>query len=124
MGGGDAGDFLAVRSSRPSGHDDVRDSGDRDCRRGARHDGIRQVALHIIVLYTAMGLVAAAQMLPAIEYGKLSTRWTESGEKTWKSKVPFTEHERYSLKPQDLIHLAIPGGSGLFADPFTGITFP
>lgn len=81
----------------------------------------RQAALRIGVLFLAMGLVAAVQILPALEYGKLSTRWTETGEKTWNAKVPFTEHEHESLKPSDLIHLAVPGGAGLYSDPFAGL---
>ena len=34
---------------------------------------------------------------------------------------PFTEHEQFSLKPADLIHVPIIGGRGSWADPFAGI---
>ena len=81
----------------------------------------RQAALRIAVLFAAMGLVAAVQILPALEYGKLSTRWTETGGKTWNERVQFPEHEHASLKPPDLIHIVIPGGAGVYSDPFAGV---
>ncbi len=86
-------------------------------RRGTR----REAALRMLVMFTAMGLVAAVQILPAIEYGKLSTRWTETGPKRWSDSIPFSEHEDLSLNTVDLLHTVIPGGGGGYSDPFIGI---
>jgi len=86
-------------------------------RRGNRAAAGRRM----LVLFAAMGLVAAVQILPALEYGKLSMRWTETGPKTWHDRVPFTEHEQFSLPPPDLLHVLLPGGNGLYSDPFVGI---
>jgi hypothetical protein len=80
----------------------------------------RQAILRIAVLFVAMAAVAAVQILPALEYGKLSVRWTDTGSKTWNDRVQFPEHEHQSLKPADLIHLVLPGGGGIYSDPFTG----
>jgi len=81
----------------------------------------RAAAMRMLVLFAAMALVSAVQTLPAIEYGKISTRWTASGTKTWKDRIPVPEHEQGSLRPPDLLHIAIFGGSGTFADPFVGM---
>ncbi len=87
----------------------------------ARGGHRRDASLRTLVLFSAMGLVAAVQILPAIEYGKLSTRWTETGPKRWNDKIPFSEHEDLSLNAVDLIHVVIPGGGGAYSDPFVGI---
>lgn len=81
----------------------------------------RQAALRMLVLFAAEGLVAAVQILPALEYGKLSTRWTESVTTTWGSTVPFQDHVDLGLTPPDLIHVLIPGGRGTYSEPFVGI---
>jgi hypothetical protein len=78
------------------------------------------VLLRMAVLFGVMGLVSAVQILPAIEYGKLSKRWTATGALTWQDRVQFPEHEEFSLRPTDLLHVVIPGGEGLFSDPFVG----
>jgi hypothetical protein len=85
-------------------------------RRGAR----AQVALRLAVLFAVMALVAAVQTLPAAEYGKLAKRWTATGALTWKDKVEYPEHEDSGLRPTDLLHLVMPGGSSLRSDPFAG----
>ena len=42
--------------------------------------------------------IAAAQVLPAIEYGKQALRWAGAPEPLhWNERVPFSEHARYSL---------------------------
>jgi Bacterial membrane protein YfhO len=88
---------------------------------GFRRGNREAAALRMLVLFAAMGLVAAVQILPALEYGKLSTRWTDTGPKTWRDRVPFPEHETHSLQPPDLLHVLFPGGNGLYSDPFVGI---
>jgi len=86
----------------------------------ARREHRRQILVRLAVLFGAMVLVSAVQVLPAIEYGKLSKRWTETGALTWKDRVPFPEHARFSVRPEELLHLVMPGGSGMFSDPFVG----
>ena len=86
-----------------------------------RRGNLRPVALRMAVFFAAMALVAAVQLLPAFEYGKLATRWTGTGPKTWHDKVPFSEHQSASLPPTALPYIAIPGGGGLYSNPFVGI---
>lgn len=86
----------------------------------ASHERRRQVVLRMAVLFGVMVLVSAVQVLPAMEYGKLSKRWTATGALTWKDRVQFPEHEMYSVRPTDLLHLVMPGGSEMFSDPFVG----
>ncbi|HWC97557.1 MAG TPA: hypothetical protein VG456_12420 [Candidatus Sulfopaludibacter sp.] len=81
----------------------------------------RSVALRMATLFAFTGLVAAVQVLPAIEYGREAKRWTTTGALTWKMKVGIPEHEDSGLAPKDLLHVALPGGSGLRTDPFLGI---
>ncbi len=80
----------------------------------------RAVALRLAVLFGVMALVSAVQVLPAMEYGKLSKRWTATGALTWKDRVQFPEHEQFSVRPDELLHLVLPGGSGMFSDAFIG----
>ncbi len=81
----------------------------------------RAMLVRMAVLFTAMGLVAALQILPAIEYGRLATRWTATGPKTWHDKVPFSEHVSFSLSPSELLHIVTPGGDINYSDPFVGV---
>ena len=86
-------------------------------RRGKRRPMLARMA----VLFAAMTLVAALQILPAVEYGKLATRWTATGPKTWPDKVPFSEHAGFSLSPSELLHIVTPGGDINYSDPFVGV---
>jgi hypothetical protein len=80
----------------------------------------RQTLLRMAVLFGVTALVSALQVLPAIEYGKLSKRWTATAALTWKDRVPFPEHEQFSVGPGELLHVVMPGGNGMFSDPFVG----
>jgi hypothetical protein len=80
----------------------------------------RPIALRMAVLFSVMVLVSAVQVLPTLEYGKVANRWTATGVLTWKDKVEYPEHEQFSLRPSDLLHLVMPNGQGLFSDPFVG----
>ena len=73
------------------------------------------------VLVLICGLVAAVQILPAIEYGHYSARWTATGIKLWHDAIPYTEHEQFSLSPSNLLRIVVPGGNDLMGDPFTGV---
>jgi hypothetical protein len=80
----------------------------------------RQALLRSGVMFAAMALVSAVQVMPAVEYGRLAKRWTVSGALTWKDKVPVAEHEKGGLSPADLRYIVIPGGNALRTDPFAG----
>lgn len=80
----------------------------------------RPALLRFGILFAVMILVASVQLLPAIEYGKLSKRWTHTGALTWKDRVFYSEHEMFSMRPDELLHVVIPGGNAMFSDPFVG----
>jgi hypothetical protein len=85
-------------------------------RPGFRVEILRRVG----AMAAALALVSAAQVLPAIEYGRLSLRWTLD-EHAWGDRIPISEHEAFGTKPVDLLHLFFPGGNGIYADPFVGV---
>ena len=86
----------------------------------ARAGRRRPAALRMAVVFGVMILISALQVLPAMEYGKLSKRWTATGALTWKDRVQFPEHQQFSVRPEQLLHLFLPGGSGMFSDAFVG----
>lgn len=64
----------------------------------------------------------ALQILPAMEYGRLSVRWVGAPEPlTWGQKVPYTVLSDFGLHPASLLGILFPG---LFinSDPFLGVT--
>ncbi len=66
-------------------------------------------------------LVAAVQLLPAVEYGKRALRWADAPEALrWQDRIPYSVHARYSLSPESLPGLVIPGIPA-HANPFVGI---
>jgi hypothetical protein len=73
------------------------------------------------MLFVIAGMVAAVQVLPALEYGGRAVRWTATGVKQWNDEIPYTEHDQFSLAPQNLLHIIVPGGNGMMGDPFTGV---
>ena len=55
-------------------------------------------------------LIAAAQILPAIEMGRLSLRWVNAPDPvTWNQKVPYSVHQDLSLYPTAVLGIVIPG---------------
>jgi hypothetical protein len=65
--------------------------------------------------------VAAAQLLPSIEYGKQALRWAGAPEPLhWNERVPYSEHARYSLGWPSVAGIVIPGIS-LHANPYVGL---
>ena len=65
-------------------------------------------ALFTVVFILASGL----QTLPALEYGKAAKRWVGSSEPVgWNDKVPYTVHKTYSVTPDTLTGLILPGRS-------------
>lgn len=58
-------------------------------------------------LFTA--LVSAAQILPAIEYGKQALRWvSDTTPVTWKQMVPYEVHSHFALAPSHLFNILVP----------------
>ncbi len=80
----------------------------------ARRD--RRLLAHAVFFFAIAILIAGAQLLPTIEFGRLSRRWIGL-ENTlgWKDKVPYLNHEFYSLTPRALLGVVIPKLGG-FAD--------
>jgi len=55
-------------------------------------------------------LIAAAQIIPAIELGKLSLRWVGAPNPlSWNDRVPYDVHETFSLYPTAILGIVIPG---------------
>jgi hypothetical protein len=63
-------------------------------------------------------LIAAAQIIPSYELGKLSLRWSaESHPLAWNQKVEYSVHDRLSLYPTALLGIVFHGferGSAIF----------
>jgi hypothetical protein len=93
-------------------------------RRGERlrvQGGLRQRIIHLLIFGTVCALVPAAQMLPAIEYGRRALRWAGTPEpQHWKDKIPYSVHAEYSLHARSIPGMVIPG-LGVHANPFVGI---
>ena len=54
-------------------------------------------------------LVSAAQMLPAIEYGKRALRWVGDNQPVgWKQLVPYSVHSHLALAPSHLLNILVP----------------
>ncbi|HUJ22843.1 MAG TPA: hypothetical protein VLX58_15020 [Bryobacteraceae bacterium] len=88
-------------------------------RRGAW----RAVSLRWAVLFTCALLIAAVQILPALEYGHQAVRWLGAGPPVdWSTKVPYAVHEAQALNPADLIYFVLPGGGSGMSNPVAGIT--
>jgi hypothetical protein len=70
----------------------------------------RQRVLQAAVLFGVfLILVSAAQMLPAYEYGRLSSRWVGANEPVgWNTPVPYTVHSNFSVYPSTLIGMVLP----------------
>jgi hypothetical protein len=65
--------------------------------------------------------IAAAQVLPAVEYGKQALRWAGAPEPLhWNERVPFSEHARYSLGWPSVAGIVVPGISE-HANPYLGM---
>lgn len=73
-------------------------------------------------LFSAMAaLVAGLQILPAIEYGRLSWRWVNAPNPVgWSDKVPYTVHTKYSMAPLGALGAVVPNLSE-HTQAFTGL---
>ena len=76
---------------------------------------------HLLIFLTAFALIAAVQILPAVEYGKQAVRWAGVPEPLhWNERVPFSVHAEYSLMWRSIPGMVLPIFS-LHANPFVGI---
>lgn len=76
------------------------------------------MAAAVAFLFT--GLTGALQIVPASEYGDLAKRWAGAPEPlSWNQPVPYSVHEQYDFKPQNLLGMVFPGIK-LHFDPFVG----
>jgi hypothetical protein len=67
-------------------------------------------------------LFSAAQVLPAVEYGRVALRWVNARNPVgWGDKVPYLVHDRYSMNPVGALGIVIPG-LHLNFNPFLGPT--
>ncbi len=62
-----------------------------------------------VVLLAFAGMTAAPQILPAVEFGRLSLRWLgDAPPLSWGDVVPYGVHEYFSYSPVSLFSLVIP----------------
>lgn len=75
------------------------------------------------VSVTIMALVASAQMIPTIEFGRLAKRWgPANGPVGWNDPVAYLSSSIYSLTPRSLAGLVLPGqGTNADSSAFLGI---
>jgi hypothetical protein len=67
-------------------------------------------------------LLGAAQIVPAVEYGKMALRWVNAKDPVgWKDKVPYQVHRLFSMNPASALSIVIPGPYSQF-NPFLGPT--
>ncbi|HEY6393465.1 MAG TPA: YfhO family protein, partial [Bryobacteraceae bacterium] len=60
--------------------------------------------------FACFALIAAVQILPAYELGRLSLRWVGAANPiTWNEKVPYTVFENFSLYPTAVLGIVLPG---------------
>jgi hypothetical protein len=65
-------------------------------------------------------LFGAIQVLPMSEYGRSALRWVSSPELVgWQDKVPYSVHERFSVRPLGLLSLGIRTAESY--EPFMGV---
>jgi len=77
--------------------------------------------LPILVFAVICALVAALQVLPAVEYGRRAVRWAGASEPLrWNDKIPYSVHAEYSLRASSLPGMILPGWPA-HASPFVGV---
>lgn len=82
----------------------------------------RRLVLAFGAFWLMAGAAGALQILPAMEYGRLSVRWVGAAEPiTWGQKVPYTVLSEFGLQPASLLGILFPG-LFIHSDPFLGVT--
>jgi hypothetical protein len=85
-----------------------------------REDRLRVILTHSLLLIASFG-IAAVQILPAVEYGKLATRWIGDQSLQWNQIVPYSTHTQLSFQPRGLLGIALPLEHHQFV-PYLGLT--
>jgi hypothetical protein len=63
-----------------------------------------------LAFFTCFALIAAVQILPAYELGRLSVRWVGAANPIgWNEKIPYTVFENFSLYPTAILGIVLPG---------------
>jgi hypothetical protein len=71
---------------------------------------VRRSIRPALAFLACFALIAAAQIIPAYELGRLSVRWAGAPEPLgWSQKVPYPVHETYSLLPAEILGIVIQG---------------
>jgi len=69
---------------------------------------LRKVIAPALAFGACFVLIAAAQILPAYELGRLSVRWAGAPDPLgWDQQVPYSVHETYALLPTEILGIAI-----------------
>jgi hypothetical protein len=72
--------------------------------------GVRKTIPPAAAFFACFALIAAAQVLPAYELGKLSLRWVGASHPLeWNEKVEYGVHDQYSVYPTALLSIVIHG---------------
>jgi hypothetical protein len=72
--------------------------------------GARQKLIAAAAFVLCFALIAAAQILPANELGRLSLRWVNAPlPVAWDETVPYKVHNEFSLHPLAILDIVIPG---------------
>ena len=86
----------------------------------ARHWRERRIYAAAAVFGLTAFLVAAVQILPAIEYGRVSLRWAGAADALrWHDRIPYSVHAENSMGVRGIAGLALPGLAS-HAEPFVG----
>ncbi|HXA49123.1 MAG TPA: hypothetical protein VNV86_02395 [Candidatus Acidoferrum sp.] len=79
-------------------------------------------AVYFAVFVSITALVAAVQVLPAMEYSRLAIRWAGAPDPILPGqRVPFSVHAEYSLKLSELPAMLLPRGA-THVNPYVGLT--
>jgi hypothetical protein len=78
---------------------------------GWRENAWRKSVAPLLAFSACFGLIAAAQILPAMELGKLSLRWA-GPPLAWNQRVPYAVHDQFSLHPLQILGIVIHGFQG------------
>jgi hypothetical protein len=74
---------------------------------------LRQKLMAAAAFAGCFALIAAAQVIPARELGKLSLRWVNGPNPvTWDDSVPYSVHNQFSLQLTDVLDIVIPSPRG------------
>ncbi|HTX39924.1 MAG TPA: hypothetical protein VME43_33125 [Bryobacteraceae bacterium] len=86
----------------------------------ARHWRQRRMWMAAALFGVVASLVAAVQILPAVEYGRQSLRWAGAPDALkWNDRIPYSVHENFSLGLRGIPGLVLPG-LAVHAQPLVG----